>query len=77
MLLDLLFQRDGHTLPELHAHLPMTRFGCMKHRKVLEEAGLVSARKVGREELHYLNPVPIQLVYDRWPPSTLSGPRGG
>ena len=62
MLLDLLFQWDGQTLSELHAHLPMTRFGCMKHLKVLEEAGLVTTRKVGREKLHYLNPVPMQDV---------------
>jgi uncharacterized protein YndB with AHSA1/START domain len=48
------------------AHLPMTRFGCMKHLQVLEDAGLITTRKVGREKLHYLNPVPIQLVYDRW-----------
>jgi uncharacterized protein YndB with AHSA1/START domain len=65
-LLDLLFQRDGQSLSELHAHLPMTRFGCMQHLRVLENAGLISTRKVGREKLHYLNPVPIQLVYDRW-----------
>lgn len=65
-LLDLLFQRDGQTLSELQAHLPMTRFGSMKHLKILEEAGLVSTRKVGREKFHYLNSVPIQLLYDRW-----------
>lgn len=66
LLLDLLFERDGRTLVELQAHLPMTRFGAMKHLRVLEEAGLVTARKVGREKHHYLNPVPIQQVYDRW-----------
>jgi uncharacterized protein YndB with AHSA1/START domain/DNA-binding transcriptional ArsR family regulator len=65
-LLDLLFERDGQTLSELMVHLPMTRFGCMKHLQVLEDAGLITARKVGREKLHHLNPVPIQLVYDRW-----------
>jgi uncharacterized protein YndB with AHSA1/START domain/DNA-binding transcriptional ArsR family regulator len=65
-LLDLLFERDGQALSELMAHLPMTRFGCMKHLQVLEDAGLITTRKVGREKLHFLNPVPIQLVYDRW-----------
>ena len=65
-LLDLLFERDGQTLSELQVHLPMTRFGCMKHLQVLEDAGLITTRKVGREKLHYLNTVPIQLVYDRW-----------
>ncbi len=65
-LLDLLFRQDGQTLTELAAHLPMTRFGVMKHLQILEEAGLVTTRKTGREKFHYLNPVPIQLVYDRW-----------
>ncbi|MGV3526912.1 MAG: ArsR/SmtB family transcription factor [Candidatus Sericytochromatia bacterium] len=65
-LLDLLFERDGQTLTELMAHLPMTRFGCMKHLQVLEQAGLLSHRKVGREKYHYLNPVPIQEIFDRW-----------
>ncbi len=65
-LLDLLHERDGRTLLELQAHLPMTRFGVMKHLRVLEEAGLVIARKVGREKHHYLNPVPIRQLYDRW-----------
>ncbi len=65
-LLDLLFERDGQTLSELQVHLPMTRFGCMKHLQVLEDAGLITTRKLGREKLHYLNTVPIQLVYDRW-----------
>jgi uncharacterized protein YndB with AHSA1/START domain/DNA-binding transcriptional ArsR family regulator len=65
-LLDLLFERDGRTLTELESELPMTRFGVMKHLRVLEEAGLVATRKVGREKLHYLNPVPIQLIADRW-----------
>lgn len=65
-LLDLLFERDGRTLTELESELPMTRFGVMKHLRVLEESGLMSTRKVGREKLHYLNPVPIQLISDRW-----------
>jgi uncharacterized protein YndB with AHSA1/START domain/predicted transcriptional regulator len=65
-LLDLLFERDGRTVTELESKLPMTRFGVMKHLRVLEEAGLVATRKVGRERLHYLNPVPIQLISDRW-----------
>lgn len=66
LLLDLLHERDGQTLLELQGHLPMTRFGTMKHLKILEEAGLVVTRRSGREKLHYLNRVPIQLVYDRW-----------
>ena len=66
LLLDLLFERDGRTLTELDAELEMTRFGVMKHLKVLEEAGLVLARKQGREKLHFLNPVPIRQVHDRW-----------
>ena len=61
-LLDLLSQTDGQTLTQLSAHLPMTRFGAMKHLRVLEEAGLVTTRKVGREKLHYLNPIPMQDV---------------
>ena len=65
-LLDLLFARDGRTLSELESELDMTRFGVMKHLKVLEEAGLVVTRKQGREKLHFLNPVPIRLVHDRW-----------
>jgi uncharacterized protein YndB with AHSA1/START domain len=66
-LLDKLFKRDGQTLGELEAHLPeMTRFGVMKHLRVLEAAGLVATHKVGREKLHYLNPVPIRRVFDRW-----------
>lgn len=63
-LLDLLSQTDGQTLTELCAHLPMTRFGVMKHLSILEEAGLITTRKVGREKLHYLNPVPMQDVAD-------------
>lgn len=65
-LLDLLFERDGRTLTELESELSMTRFGVMKHLKVLEEANLVVPRRSGREKLHYLNPVPIRLVHDRW-----------
>jgi uncharacterized protein YndB with AHSA1/START domain/DNA-binding transcriptional ArsR family regulator len=66
-LLDALFRQDGQTLSDLQNELPnMTRFGCMKHLRVLEEAGLVTSQKSGREKLHYLNPVPIQMVYDRW-----------
>jgi uncharacterized protein YndB with AHSA1/START domain len=65
-LLDLLFERDGRTVTELESKLPMTRFGVMKHLRVLEAAGLIATRKVGRERLHYLNPVPIQLISDRW-----------
>ena len=65
-LLDLLFERDGRTLTELESGVEMTRFGVMKHLKVLEEAGLVVTRKEGREKLHFLNPVPIRLVHDRW-----------
>ena len=65
-LLDLLFERDGRTLTALESQLPMTRFGVMKHLRVLEEARLITTRKQGRERLHYLNPVPIQLISDRW-----------
>ena len=65
-LLDLLFQRDGRTLSELEAEVAMTRFGVMKHLRVLEDAGLVVPRKSGREKLHFLNPVPIRLIHDRW-----------
>jgi DNA-binding transcriptional ArsR family regulator len=65
-LLDRLFERDGRTLTELERELEMTRFGVMKHLKVLEEAGLVTTRKQGREKLHFLNPVPIRLIHDRW-----------
>jgi DNA-binding transcriptional ArsR family regulator len=65
-LLDLLFARDGRTLTELESELAMTRFGVMKHLKVLEEAGLVVAHRSGREKLHFLNPVPIRLIHDRW-----------
>ena len=65
-LLDELFERDGQSLSELEARLPMTRFGVMKHLKVLEEAGLVTSRREGRQKLHFLNPVPIRLIHDRW-----------
>ena len=65
-LLDRLFERDGRTLIELESGLEMTRFGVMKHLKVLEQAGLVGTRRRGREKLHYLNPVPIRLIHDRW-----------
>lgn len=65
-LLDELFREDGQTLSALEARLPMTRFGVMKHLKQLEAAGLVVTRRHGREKLHFLNPVPIRLIYDRW-----------
>src|SRR3712207_4811842 len=65
-LLDELFRQDGQTLSALEARLPMTRFGVMKHLRVLEEAGLVSTKRRGREKLHFLKPVPIRLVHDRW-----------
>src|SRR5205807_7166458 len=67
LLLDSLFVDDGQTLGELSARLPgMTRFGVMKHLRLLSAAGLVTTRKIGREKLHYLNPVPIRLMHDRW-----------
>jgi uncharacterized protein YndB with AHSA1/START domain len=65
-LLDELFKNDGQTLSALEERLPMTRFGVMKHLKLLEEAGLVVTKRRGREKLHFLNPVPIRLVHDRW-----------
>src|SRR3954468_18702798 len=65
-LLDELFKEDGQSLTALEERLPMTRFGVMKHLKVLEEAGLVTTRKRGREKQHFLNAVPIRLVHDRW-----------
>jgi DNA-binding transcriptional ArsR family regulator len=65
-LLDRLFSRDGRTLTELESELEMTRFGVMKHLRVLEDAGLVVTRRSGREKLHFLNPVPIRLIHDRW-----------
>jgi len=66
LLLDRLFERDGRTQGELEAELEMTRFGVAKHLRVLEEAGLVVTRRSGREKLHFLNPVPIRLLHDRW-----------
>jgi uncharacterized protein YndB with AHSA1/START domain len=65
-LLDELFKEDGQTLNALEQRLPMTRFGVMKHLRILEEAGLVVTRRRGREKLHFINPVPIRLVHDRW-----------
>jgi DNA-binding transcriptional ArsR family regulator len=65
-LLDRLHERDGRTLTELESELEMTRFGVMKHLRVLEDAGLVVTRRSGREKLHFLNPVPIRLIHDRW-----------
>ena len=65
-LLDRLFVRDGRTLTELEADLDMTRFGVMKHLRVLEDAGLVVTQRSGREKLHFLNAVPIRLLHDRW-----------
>ena len=67
LLLDRLFEREGRTLSDLHSEVVgMTRFGVMKHLRILEAAGLVVTRRVGREKLHYLNPVPVQLIHDRW-----------
>ena len=65
-LLDLLFKHDGRTLTALESELEMTRFGVMKHLRVLERAGLVVTRWSGREKLHFLNPVPIRLIHNRW-----------
>src|SRR3954469_20057576 len=65
-LLDELFRADGQTLSALERRLTMSRFGVMKHLKVLEEAGLITTRRQGREKLHYLNAVPIRLIHDRW-----------
>ena len=66
LLLDRLFERDGRTLTELESQVEMSRFGVMKHLRVLEDAGLVVSRKSGREKRHFLNPVPIRLIHDRW-----------
>ena len=66
LLLDLLYARDGRTLTELESGLEMTRFGVMKHLRVLEDAGLVVTQRKGREKLHFLNPVPIRLIHNRW-----------
>src|SRR5262245_48120567 len=65
-LLDALYEQDGQTLSALQQSLPMTRIGVMKHLRVLEAAGLVTPKRRGREKLHFLNPVPIRLVHDRW-----------
>ncbi len=65
-LLDELFREDGQTLSALEERFSMTRFGVMKHLRQLEETGLVVTRRRGREKLHYLNPIPIRLVHDRW-----------
>jgi DNA-binding transcriptional ArsR family regulator len=65
-LLDALREQDGQTLSALEERLPMTRFGVMKHLRVLEDAGLLTTRRRGREKLHFLNPVPIRLIYERW-----------
>jgi len=65
-LLDRLFVRDGRTLTELESELEMSRFGVMKHLRILEDAGLVVTRRSGRVKLHFLNPVPIRLIHDRW-----------
>ena len=65
-LLDMLFTRDGRTLTELESALEMTRFGVMKHLRILEDAGLITTRREGREKRHFLNPVPIRLIHDRW-----------
>jgi DNA-binding transcriptional ArsR family regulator len=65
-LLDRLFERNGRTLTDLEHGLDMTRFGVMKHLGVLEDAGLIVTRRQGREKLHFLNPVPIRLIHDRW-----------
>jgi DNA-binding transcriptional ArsR family regulator len=65
-LLDALFEEDGQTLSALEQRAAMTRFGVMKHLRVLEEARLITTKRRGREKLHFLNPVPIRLVHDRW-----------
>src|SRR5918992_2400702 len=65
-LLDMLFRRDGQTLGQLESRLAMTRFGVMKHLRVLEDARLVVTKRRGREKLHFLNAVPIRQIHDRW-----------
>ena len=66
LMLDLLFEREGRTLGDLESFVAMTRFGVMKHLRVLEEAGRVVTKRSGREKMQFLNPVPIRLVHDRW-----------
>jgi DNA-binding transcriptional ArsR family regulator len=73
-LLDMLFGREGQTLTELESELDMTRFGVAKHLRLLEEAGLVVTRRSGREKLHFLNPVPIRIIHDRWISKYTEGP---
>ena len=73
-LLDHLFMHDGARLTDLESLTDMTRFGVMKHLRVLEQAGLVSSRRSGREKLHYLNAVPIRLIHDRWIDKYRAGP---
>jgi DNA-binding transcriptional ArsR family regulator len=65
-LLDMLYTQDGRTLTELESALEMTRFGVMKHLRILEDAGLITTRREGREKRHFLNPIPIRLIHDRW-----------
>jgi DNA-binding transcriptional ArsR family regulator len=65
-LLDELYEEDGQTLTALERQIPMSRIGVMKHLRILEDAGLVTTKRRGREKLHFLNPVPIRLVHDRW-----------
>ena len=74
LLLDRLFERDGRTLTDLESDMEMTRFGVMRHLRVLEEAGLILTRRSGREKLHFLNPVPIRLIHDRWIDKYTAGP---
>ncbi|MDQ6693339.1 MAG: helix-turn-helix domain-containing protein [Chloroflexota bacterium] len=64
-LLDSLAQADGQTLTELCTSMPMSRIGVMKHLDVLEQAGLITTRKVGRKKLHFLNPAPLHDI-DAW-----------
>jgi DNA-binding transcriptional ArsR family regulator len=73
-LLDRLFERDGRTLSELEIGTQMSRFGVMKHLRVLEDAGLIVTRRSGREKLHFLNAVPIQQIHDRWIDKFTEGP---
>jgi DNA-binding transcriptional ArsR family regulator len=73
-LLDHLFVHDGARLADLEGLADMTRFGVMKHLNVLEQAGLITTRRSGREKLHYLNAVPIRLIHDRWIDKYRAGP---